>query len=76
MVAVLAVGFGLGVATLASPAAQRRLADTLTLPAFLGGQTAAGGELRHGARPADRRRAVGGGRRAALAAVRLGGARR
>ena len=41
MVAVLAIGFGLGVATLASPGAQRRLADTLTLPSFLGGATAA-----------------------------------
>ena len=40
MLAVLVVGFGLGVATLASPAAQRRLAETLSVPAFLGGQTA------------------------------------
>ncbi len=30
MVAVLVVGFGLGVATLASPGPQRRLAETLT----------------------------------------------
>ena len=41
MVAVLAIGFGLGVATLATPAAQRRLADTLTPRSFLGGATAA-----------------------------------
>ena len=40
MLAVLVAGFGLGVATLASPAAQHRLDETLTVPAFLGGQTA------------------------------------
>ncbi len=40
MVAILAVGFGLGVATLAEPGPQRRLADTMTPGAFLGGQTA------------------------------------
>ena len=41
MVAVLAIGFGLGVATLASPGPQRRLQEALNLKAFLGGQTAA-----------------------------------
>ena len=40
MVAILAVGFGLGVATLAKPGPQRRLAETMSLGAFLGGQTA------------------------------------
>ena len=40
MVAILAVGFGLGVATLSKPGPQRRLAETLTPGAFLGGQTA------------------------------------
>ncbi len=41
MLAVLAVGFGLGVATLAAPGPARRIAATLTPGAFLGGQTAA-----------------------------------
>ena len=40
MLAVLVAGFSLGVATLASPAAQHRLGETLTVSAFLGGQTA------------------------------------
>jgi alginate O-acetyltransferase complex protein AlgJ len=41
MIAVLAIGFGLGVATLASPGPARRLHDALTMPAFLAGKTAA-----------------------------------
>ena len=40
MVAILIVGFGLGIATLVSPGPQRRLADTMTLEAFLSGRTA------------------------------------
>lgn len=40
MVAILAVGAGLGAATLASPGPQHRLAETMTLDAFLSGQTA------------------------------------
>ena len=40
MIAVLAIGFGLGVATLASPGPHRRLVEALTFHAFLGGQTA------------------------------------
>ena len=41
MIAILAVGFGLGVVTLCGAGPQRRLAETLTPQAFLGGQTAA-----------------------------------
>ncbi len=40
MLAVLVLGFGLGVATLATPGPMRRIADTLTPRAFLGGETA------------------------------------
>ena len=40
MIAVLVIGFGLGVATLASPGPMRRLHETLTPQAFLGGRTA------------------------------------
>ena len=40
MIVILAVGAGLGVATLTAPGPQRRLADTVTLEAFLGGRTA------------------------------------
>ncbi len=41
MIAVLVIGFGLGVATLTSPGPQRHLAATMTPAAFLGGRTAA-----------------------------------
>jgi alginate O-acetyltransferase complex protein AlgJ len=41
MIAILAIGFGLGVATLASPGPHRRLLEALTPKAFFGGQTAA-----------------------------------
>ncbi len=41
MLALLAVGFGLGVATLASPGPQRRLREAMNPAAFLGGRTAA-----------------------------------
>ena len=40
MIAILAIGAGLGIATLASPSPLRRVTETLNLPAFLGGQTA------------------------------------
>jgi alginate O-acetyltransferase complex protein AlgJ len=40
MVAILAVGAGLGIATLCKSGPQRRLAETMTMSAFLGGQTA------------------------------------
>lgn len=40
MLGVLAVGFGLGVATIGSPGPLRRLRETLTVPEFLGGHTA------------------------------------
>lgn len=40
MLAVLVTGFGLGVATLATPGPMRRIAETLTPRAFLGGETA------------------------------------
>ena len=40
MLAVLAAGFGLGAATLASPGPQLRLAEAMTPGAFLGGRTA------------------------------------
>ena len=40
MLAVLVVGFGLGVATLAGPGPQQRLRAAMTPAAFLGGQTA------------------------------------
>jgi alginate O-acetyltransferase complex protein AlgJ len=40
MVVILAVGAGLGVVTLSGEGPQRRLADTMTLDAFLGGRTA------------------------------------
>jgi alginate O-acetyltransferase complex protein AlgJ len=41
MIAILAIGFGLGVATLASPGPHRRLVEAMTAKAFFGGQTAA-----------------------------------
>ncbi len=41
MIAVLVIGFGLGVATLASPGPLRRVTEALTPHAFLGGETAA-----------------------------------
>jgi alginate O-acetyltransferase complex protein AlgJ len=41
MIAVLVVGFGLGVATLSAPGPQQKLAETLTPKEFLGGHTAA-----------------------------------
>ena len=40
MIAVLVIGFGLGVATLASPGPQQKVGEALTLRAFLGGETA------------------------------------
>ncbi len=41
MIAVLGIGFGLGVATLSSSGPQRRLHDTMNAAAFFGGKTAA-----------------------------------
>ena len=40
MIAVLVAGFGLGVATLASPGPMRQMGQALSLHAFLGGETA------------------------------------